>query len=76
MSTTPDGAAQDAGLERPGPGAVVHLAQQDAVEPDALDEGEYQPDEPRPDRDGAADEADVVEQADEVPGYDEDEPGA
>ena len=34
---------------------------------------EYRPGTPRPDLDGTADEADVAEQADEVPGLDEED---
>lgn len=63
MSTVPgDDTWADAGLVRPG-----------EAEPPALPEaaaGEHVPDAPRPDRDGQADEGDIVEQA--VPAGDDD----
>ncbi|MGC5167325.1 hypothetical protein [Luteimicrobium sp. DT211] len=76
MSTTPgDETLRDAGL-LPDDVAVDpdldHLTHRRAPEPDSLDEDEYEPAVPRPDLDGEADEADVVEQADEVPAEDED----
>lgn len=66
MSTVPGpDALRDAGL----PDEIAHLAHRDDTDgPDGSDDGgDYRPDAPRPDLDGLADEADVVEQADEVP---------
>jgi hypothetical protein len=63
MSTVPGSDAwRDAGLEpvEPVPTRLVD----DLAPPDP---DEYTPDFPRPDLDGTADEADVVEQDDEVP---------
>ena len=76
MSTTPgDETQRDAGLvpdDAPTRDDVDHLTHRRLPEPDALDEDEYVPAVPRPDLDGEADEADVVEQADEVPPDDDD----
>jgi hypothetical protein len=74
MSTTPgDDTLRDAGLvpdDTVTRDDVDHLTHRRLPEPDALDEADYEPDVPRPDLDGGADEADVVEQADEVPADD------
>ena len=48
------------------------LGDDDASTDDATDPEEYAPEFPRADRDGRADEADVVEQDTEVPTDDED----
>ena len=62
MSTVPGADAwRDAGLEPVEP--VPARLDDDLAPPDP---DEYQPDFPRPDLDGAADEADVVEQDSEV----------
>lgn len=68
MSTTPgEEARRDAGLDPvDGQDEIVHVTQRVDPDADALDEGEYSPGVPLPDADREADEADVVEQADEV----------
>lgn len=64
MSTLPGPDSwRDAGLVPP----------EDAEVDTAREPDEYVPDAPRPDYDGTADEADVVEQALDVPAEDEDE---
>ncbi|GII99611.1 hypothetical protein CLV28_0182 [Sediminihabitans luteus] len=64
MSTVPgEESFHDAGLTPPD----------DRVVDAARDPLEHRPDEPRPDLDGLADEADVVEQAAEVPEEDPDD---
>ncbi|MDC7119937.1 hypothetical protein OMK64_00125 [Cellulomonas fimi] len=74
MSTVPgDETWRDAGLEPVAPETPLRLTD-DATDGSA-DPEEYQPGFPRADRDGRADEADVVEQDTEVPA-DDDEPGA
>ncbi len=67
MSIVPgDPAWRDAGLEPVDPEPPLRLG--DDVPGDAVDDPEeYAPGAPRPDLDAAADEADVVEQAAEVP---------
>jgi len=76
MSTTPgDDTLRDAGLlpdDAVTRDDVDHLTHRRFPEPDALDEADYEPDASRPDLDGEADEADVVEQADEVPADEDD----
>ncbi|NKY38651.1 hypothetical protein [Cellulomonas septica] len=73
MSTVPgDDTWRDAGLEPVAPETPLRLT--DDATDDAPDPEEYQPGFPRADRDGRADEADVVEQDTEVPAGD-DEPG-
>jgi len=72
MSTLPGPDAwRDAGLEPVDPEVPARLTDEDAT-PGAPDPEEYVPGFARPDRDGAADEADVVEQDTEVP-LDDDE---
>lgn len=72
MSTAPDDAWRDAGLESPDDTtSLVDDAQTpDEAErtPDEVEE--YRPRHARPDLDGEAAEADVVEQAQEEPGPD------
>jgi hypothetical protein len=64
MSTLPGPDSwHDAGLVPPG----------DAEADTAYEPDEYVPGAPRPDADGAANEADVVEQALDIPAEDEDE---
>ncbi|HWJ84625.1 MAG TPA: hypothetical protein VNR62_04305 [Cellulomonas sp.] len=71
MSTVPGSDAwRDAGLEPVSPDEPVSLV--DDLDPP--DPDEYEPDFPRPDLDGSADEADVVEQDSEVL-LDDDEDG-
>ncbi|CAM5790897.1 hypothetical protein [Cellulomonas persica] len=71
MSTLPGPDAwRDAGLEPADPEIPARLTDEDQPE---LDPEEYTPGFARPDRDGAADEADVVEQDTEVPTDDEDD---
>ncbi|UJP41250.1 hypothetical protein [Cellulomonas palmilytica] len=74
MSTLPGPDAwRDAGLEPADPAVPARLTDDETDRPtDAPDPEEYVPDFARPDRDGAADEADVVEQDTEVP-LDDDE---
>ncbi|MEL7975895.1 hypothetical protein AAG589_08505 [Isoptericola sp. F-RaC21] len=80
MSTVPDDAWRDAGLEDPDDttSLVEDALTDDAAAPDAQAgerrAEEYQPRHARPDLDGEAAEADVVEQSQEVP--EPDEPGA
>ncbi|GIG22246.1 hypothetical protein Cch01nite_29700 [Cellulomonas chitinilytica] len=72
MSTVPGtGAWQDAGLEPVVPEQPLRLTD----EPDDTppDPEEYEPGFPRADREGTADEADVVEQDTEVPAEDDDQ---
>lgn len=74
MSTVPgDDTWRDAGLEPVAPETPTRLTD-DPVD-ETPDPEEYRPGFPRADRDGRADEADVVEQDTEVPA-DDDEPGA
>ena len=72
MSTVPgDDARRDAGLAPVDPDVPRSLAE-DGDEPVLPeDPEEYEPGFARPDREGRADEADVVEQDTEVPGPDE-----
>jgi len=77
MSTVPgDDTWRDAGLVEHDEDAVS-LADESEDDRPAVDDSEHESDEyrprtPRPDLDGEADEADVVEQASAVPGGDED----
>ena len=72
MSTVPGGDAwRDAGLAPVEPDGARSLADLDA-EIDMTDPEEYRPGFARADRDGRADEADVAEQATEVPDPDDD----
>ncbi|WP_125774184.1 hypothetical protein [Antribacter gilvus] len=75
MSTVPgDDAWRDAGLDKleETPGVLdATLGETDEEQPDEHEADEYRPPVPRPDRAGAANEADVVEQALEVPDDDE-----
>ncbi|WP_166846298.1 hypothetical protein [Isoptericola sp. BMS4] len=75
MSTLPDDAWRDAGLEDPD---GTNLVEEVRDAPDADDERpeEYRPGTARPDLEGAAAEADVVEQSQVVPGLDEPADGA
>ena len=69
---------RDAGLTGVDPEEPLRLTDDVVVTPPVdLDapEGEYVPDFPRPDRDGLADEADVVEQDTEVPFGDDGQDG-
>ncbi|GCE76165.1 hypothetical protein [Cellulomonas biazotea] len=76
MSTVPGHDAwRDAGLEPVAPETPLRLTDDPADATDELDPEEYQPGFARADREGRADEADVVEQDTEVPSGD-DEPGA
>ena len=69
MSTVPGNDAwRDAGLAPVDPDVPRRLG--DAAD-DAVDPEEYEPDFARADRDGRADEADVVEQDSEVPDDDD-----
>ncbi len=71
MSTVPGNDTwRDAGLE---PVEETPLRLTDETPDDVPDPEEYQPGFPRADREGAADEADVVEQDTEVPADDEPE---
>lgn len=71
MSTVPGPDAwRDAGLVPADPDVPARLTDDDAA---PADPEEYAPDFARADRDGTADEADVVEQGTEVPLDDEDE---
>lgn len=70
MSTVPGNDAwRDAGLAPVDPDAPRSLVDQPAD--DATEPEEYEPDFARADREGRADEADVVEQDTEVPADDE-----
>lgn len=70
MSTVPgNGTWRDAGLEPVAPETPLRLTDDPAD--DTLDPEEYQPGFGRADREGRADEADVVEQDTEVPTDDE-----
>ncbi|MDM7855704.1 hypothetical protein [Cellulomonas alba] len=72
MSTVPGHDAwRDAGLEPTPPDAPARLT--DDEDDEARDPEEYTPGFPRADRDGAAAEADVVEQDTEVPEDDGDD---
>ncbi|MBI9115156.1 hypothetical protein [Sanguibacter suaedae] len=75
MSTTPGhDAMRDAGLTHPSPDGSVNLTEEalrGTDVPGPRDAEDYDPGTPRPDRSGAADEADVAEQAWEVPEDDE-----
>ena len=77
MSTVPgDDAWQDAGLVDQDEDAVSLVEEvesdDDGVEDAEHESDEYQPRTPRPDLDGEANEADVVEQASAVPGHEDD----
>ncbi|MBT0992764.1 hypothetical protein KIN34_00470 [Cellulomonas sp. DKR-3] len=73
MSTVPGPDAwRDAGLVPADPDVPARLTDDEGT-PAPADPEEYTPDFPRADRDGSADEADVVEQGTEVPLEDEDE---
>lgn len=68
MSTVPGNDAwRDAGLVPVDPDGPRSLADETADEGDGADPEEYEPGFARADRDGRADEADVVEQDTEVP---------
>ncbi|KQY43063.1 hypothetical protein [Cellulomonas sp. Root137] len=68
MSTVPGNDAwRDAGLVPVDPDGPRSLADEAADEVDATDPEEYEPGFARADRDGRADEADVVEQDTELP---------
>ncbi|WP_421740560.1 hypothetical protein [Cellulomonas sp.] len=68
MSTVPGNDAwRDAGLVPVDPDGPRSLADETADEVDTTDPEEYEPGFARADRDGRADEADVVEQDTEVP---------
>lgn len=74
MSTTPSDAWRDAGLEAPDD--TTNLVEESSTPP-AIPEHEeeteeYHPATPRPDLEGEAAEADVVEQASVVPTPDDD----
>jgi hypothetical protein len=77
MSTVPEDARRDAGLENPDDTTSLvedALTHDETAPDDASGERraeEYQPRHARPDLDGEAAEADVVEQSQEVPGLDE-----
>ena len=83
MSTMPgDDSLRDAGLTSPEMTDAVNLAEevtraetgdlaQESEDPDVIEE--YHPRTPRPDLEGKADEADVIEQAWTVPSDDEPE---
>jgi len=75
MSTVPDDAWRDAGLQ--GPDDTTSLVEEAEAPDDAAPEPaaaeEYRPRHARPDLDGEAAEADVVEQSQEVPGPDDPE---
>ncbi|MEU2199642.1 hypothetical protein [Isoptericola sp. NPDC019482] len=82
MSTAPDDAWRDAGLENPDDttSLVEDALTDDAETGDVAEAGdrveEYKPRHARPDLDGEAAEADVVEQSQEVPGLDDPEASA
>ncbi|MCA5892362.1 hypothetical protein LEP48_03220 [Isoptericola sp. NEAU-Y5] len=78
MSTVPEDGRRDAGLDDPDETSLLDEATgaDPDPDPDAARDGEYRPAFPRPDLDGAASEADVVEQSRTVPGADEDDLGA
>lgn len=70
MSTVPgDDAARDAGLLGQEPSTLIEAVEADLAGGSGgpRDPEDYQPAPPRPDLDGTADEADVVEQAAVVP---------
>jgi len=73
MSTVPGPQSwRDAGLAPADTEQPLRLTDADGdAAPDAEDPEEYEPAPPRPDRAGTAEEADVVEQAAEVPVDDE-----
>ncbi|MFC7876524.1 hypothetical protein [Isoptericola sp. NPDC057391] len=79
MSTVPDDAWRDAGLESPDDttslveDALTDDAQEGGDAPAGARAEEYKPRHARPDLDGEAAEADVVEQSQEVPGLDDPE---
>jgi hypothetical protein len=70
MSTTPADAWRDAGLEEPD--ETTSLLDEVTTPRPVEDVEDYRPDTARPDLDGSADEADVVEQAAVVPEEPED----
>ncbi|GAA4717768.1 hypothetical protein GCM10023216_02330 [Isoptericola chiayiensis] len=69
MSTTPSDAWRDAGLDAPDDSTSLaeELSGPASTPTPEHDAEEYHPGTPRPDLEGSADEADVVEQAGEVP---------
>lgn len=73
MSTVPGPQSwRDAGLAPVDTEQPLRLTDTDTdAVPDERDEEEYEPAPPRPDREGTAEEADVVDQAAEVPVDDE-----
>ena len=72
MSTVPGSDAwRDAGLAPVDPDVPRSLADEAEAAVDDTDPEEYEPGFPRADRDGRADEADVVEQDTEVPAPDD-----
>ncbi|MEG3615620.1 hypothetical protein [Isoptericola haloaureus] len=77
MSTTPNDAWRDAGLEKPE--ETTSLLDEAGSAPEQpqheADAEEYHPGFPRPDLEGSANEADVVEQDIEVPTDDPEAPG-
>ncbi|WP_402464318.1 hypothetical protein [Isoptericola aurantiacus] len=77
MSTTPSDSWRDAGLEAPDDTtSLVDEADRPPTPPGRGGEAEdYHPGPARPDLDGTADEADVAEQAGEVPDDDPDDAG-
>ncbi|MGW8565154.1 hypothetical protein [Isoptericola sp. NPDC055881] len=69
MSTVPEDARRDAGAEgTDDTTSLVEDAEAAAQEPPPAEE--YHPRHARPDLEGAAAEADVLEQSQEVPGFD------
>jgi len=73
MSTVPGNDAwKDAGLAPVDPDGPRSLTDETSATDDVADPEEYEPGFARADRDGRADEADVVEQDTEVPADDED----
>ncbi|MHA7133994.1 hypothetical protein [Oerskovia turbata] len=78
MSTVPGSESwRDAGLQTPDDDTPRNLVEEETRPPTpARDEAEdYEPATPRPDLEGEADEADVVEQASVVPVDDSDQEG-
>ena len=72
MSTVPGADAwRDAGLAPVDPDEPRRLTDDAPVGDGAADPEEYEPGFARPDKDGAADEADVIEQDTEIPVGDE-----
>jgi hypothetical protein len=77
MSTVPGNDAwRDSGLAPVDPHEPRRLVDaDDSADDSAVDPEEYEPDFPRADQDGRADEADVVEQDSEVPESDDEADG-